>query len=529
MRAPSKLKDLAARAGRWLGLAAEPAPTLPTQVVDGDRFDEMAWRDTWQQASALRDLSHDLGDRFDYTRDLLQDVWTAAYKTAPQLRGSDQVDPSREVNRQVMVALMTSPDFAELRRHTAGDSFAAAMAVVAQDAALRRLLDRSKQAQDAARAAEQARKEAAEAARQVRDAFDAAAAAAADDGTVPDDQTAAVAAAVAAAQRADQAAEDADGEARAALAKAAPGMHAAARAAARAAAEEAGKEAERAAAWGTSPGELQRMPFDERARLAKLLAGHRLAKFADLIGRFRAIAAGERARRVEATSGELVGVTLGDDLGRLVPSEVAALAVPALRADFAVRLAEGRLMMYDTRADETAGKGAIVALVDCSGSMKTEHEGVTREAWAKACALALLDQARAAGRDFTGILFSGPTAQQTFTFPRGRGNLTGVLEFGEHFFGGGTDFPTPLGQAADLLEKARERGGDIVLITDGASKVTEEWLQQWRRRREAVGFRVFGVSVAGKPAEVLEDLCDDLRTVTDLTDLDTARDLFRQI
>lgn len=48
--------------------------------------------------------------------------------------------------------------------------------------------------------------------------------------------------------------------------------------------------------------------------------------------------------------------------------------------------------------------------------------GVTREAWAKACALALLDQARDAGRDFAGILFSAVDKLRVFRFmPGGSG------------------------------------------------------------------------------------------------------------
>jgi uncharacterized protein with von Willebrand factor type A (vWA) domain len=141
------------------------------------------------------------------------------------------------------------------------------------------------------------------------------------------------------------------------------------------------------AAWGMSPGELQRMPFDHRARLAARLRDGRLGEFAELIGRFRRMAAGQRARKTEHAPGELTGVTLGDDLGRLIPSEAAALGVPALRAAFAARYAEQRLFTYETRGEENTGRGAIIACIDCSGSMAGD-----REAWAKACALALLDQ-----------------------------------------------------------------------------------------------------------------------------------------
>jgi hypothetical protein len=70
---------------------------------------------------------------------------------------------------------------------------------------------------------------------------------------------------------------------------------------------------------------------------------------------------------------------------------------------FAARGAAGELMLYDSQGEQSTGRGAITAGVDTSHSMYVEGPGVvTREAWAKACALALLDQARHAGRDFVG-------------------------------------------------------------------------------------------------------------------------------
>ena len=109
----AKLRDLAARAGRWLGLAPAAAHTA---AVAGDRFDVMTWRDTFAQAAALRELADDLADRHDYAADLLADVFLAAYKAAPQLREAAEMDPSRMVNHQVISSLLSSPEFAELRR-----------------------------------------------------------------------------------------------------------------------------------------------------------------------------------------------------------------------------------------------------------------------------------------------------------------------------------------------------------------------------------------------------------------------------
>nr|WP_246260528.1 VWA domain-containing protein [Streptomyces typhae] len=292
-------------------------------------------------------------------------------------------------------------------------------------------------------------------------------------------------------------------------------------------------------AWGVGSGALERMSFGERARLAERLRTSRLARWAELIGRFRQMADGERARKVENANGELVGVTLGDDLSRVIPSELANLGLPGSRALFAARYAAGELMLYDSQGEQDTGRGAIVACVDTSHSMYVEGPGgVTREAWAKACALALLDQARHAGRDFVGILFSAADKIQVFRFPAGPpADTAQVLDFAESFLGGGTSYQTPLTAAAELLEEefndaARTRG-DIVMLTDDECGVTEEWTRGWNEAKRLLGFRVFGVAIGAPPAaaagSVLDALSDNLRSIEDFTDVHAAADLFRVI
>jgi uncharacterized protein with von Willebrand factor type A (vWA) domain len=523
-----KLKDLAARAGRWLGLGAS-APARHTTAVVGDRFDDMTWDETYTAAASLRELGEDLAQTHHYAGDLLRDAFLAAYKAAPALRDRVDMDRSRLVNHQVIASMLAAPEFAELRRETAGDPYAAAMAVLAQAPVLRRLLEKAETAKAAADAAEQARRDAADTAQAVTTALEQASDAADLDGEVPTEQAGALEQALAAAEAAEQRAGEAGTAAEQAIDQAAPGMRAPARAAAAAAAEQARDETALMRSWGLGPGQLQRMDFDHRARLAHRLRTNRLAGFADLIGRFRTMASAERTRKTEHGVDELVGITLGDDLGRLIPSELASLGEPTLRTVFAARLAEQRLFVYETRGDESTGKGAIIACIDCSYSMNGP-----REAWAKACALALLDQARTAGRDFAGILFSSAGENQVFRFPGHQPPpIEDVLDFAELFYGGGTDFATPLDAAAQILDEeytgAARQHGDIVFITDGECSVTEDWMRGWRETKTRLDFRVFGISVAQRPGPVLEALADNVRTVDDLTDPDTSRDLFRVI
>ena len=413
------------------------------------------------------------------------------------------------------------------------------MAVLAQAAALRRTLERSRDAREHAERAKKARQAAEDAASAVGEALQEAADETDEEGTVPSPVADAVHLAIEAAGAAEATARQDARAAAQALTAAAPAVRAAARNAVAKAAEGARQESALMRAWGVGPGELERMPFDQRARLAGRLRAGRLAEWAELIGRFRQMADGERARKVENATGELVGVTLGNDLSRVIPSELANLGLPAVRAVFAARYAAGELMLYDSQGEQSTGQGAVIACVDTSHSMyEAGPGGVTREAWAKACALALLDQARHAGRDFIGILFSAADKLQVFRFPADRpAGIAQVLDFAETFLGGGTSYQRPLSAAGELLEAefndtTRARG-DIVMLTDDDCGVTETWMRGWNEAKHRLGFRVFGLAI-GAPRvaaadSVLDALYDNLRSVENLTDVHAAADLFRVI
>ena len=152
--------------------------------------------------------------------------------------------------------------------------------------------------------------------------------------------------------------------------------------------------------------------------------------------------------------------------------------------------------------------------------------------WAKACALALLDQARAARRDFAGILFELRRRVTMFRFPARQPASATCWTSPSSSYRGPTDFAAPLDAAADLLAAEYNDGGrmrgDIVLITDGECEVTEEWMRSWQDRKARLGHRVFGISVGTGPGPVLGALSDhNLRAITDLTTPDAASDIFR--
>ncbi|MGH3193096.1 MAG: hypothetical protein ACRDOL_38760, partial [Streptosporangiaceae bacterium] len=180
-----KLSDLKARAARWLGLTAPAAAPACTTAVRADRFDDMTWDEVVGQASALAALIEEIHERHDYAEDLIKDMFLGAYKVEPEVREPAEMAPSRLVNRQIIAQMLATPEWAELRKETAGNQYAAAMAVLAQAGQLRQMTEQARQAQQAADADADAQQAARLAGQAVEQAISQAEAQAGPDGEVP--------------------------------------------------------------------------------------------------------------------------------------------------------------------------------------------------------------------------------------------------------------------------------------------------------------------------------------------------------
>jgi uncharacterized protein with von Willebrand factor type A (vWA) domain len=279
----------------------------------------------------------------------------------------------------------------------------------------------------------------------------------------------------------------------------------------------------------------QRLELGER-----LMASKKLQLLAKLVGAFREVAFEARRKRIARTPQELHSVSAGDDLMRLLPSELLGLPPDhaALHLDFLRRLAERQLLQYDLHG--ASERGPMVVCVDGSGSMQG-----SKELWAKAVALTLMEIARRERRGCLGIIFS--SGGELFEVEllgkapgrRGRAPIRSeeVFRFAEHFPGGGTSFEEPLARAVDAVARGSLRRGDIVFITDGEAQVSEPFLAEVARKKTKHRFAIRGILVdvaqpryGGRPMETrgmetLERFCDDVRTVTDLT-ADSMKDLF---
>jgi uncharacterized protein with von Willebrand factor type A (vWA) domain len=278
---------------------------------------------------------------------------------------------------------------------------------------------------------------------------------------------------------------------------------------------------------GAGGDSVDALALGERLARSKLL--QRLAR---LVGALRRQARGARRERVPRAPAEVYGVRLGDDLARLLPSELVTLRHPVLRREFRRRFIEGRLMSYEVRGEDHQGRGPAVICLDVSGSM-AGGKGI----WAKAVALTLADLARRDGRAVTVLTFSSGrgsvrrhdlVADRRSASGRQRFDRAPLLSFVEAPIGGGTDFAQPLAAAADLIARSRRhRRGDVVLITDGEAALTAPQLEAFTRFKGDTDSRCLGVlvDVASHRTDTLERVCDERVSVTALT-AESARRIF---
>ena len=268
---------------------------------------------------------------------------------------------------------------------------------------------------------------------------------------------------------------------------------------------------------------------------AQIELGHQLARnpklkrMAQLVGRMRESARALRQRLFERANAEVFSVGLGAELSRLLPPELLSLRHPVLRRDFSRRFVDGELLVYALRAREEKGRGPMVVCLDGSSSMAGD-----KEIWSKAVTLTLLDIATRERRRFRSICFaSAETPLQILDLnPRQRyaPDMHQVFTLAEYFPGGGTDFQKPLSAALDCLRRANRSRGDIVFITDGECRVDPDWLRDFKREKDKLGFSLFSVLIDVGPSSLgaLKDFSDHITSVRQLTS-DATREIFLKV
>ena len=486
----------------------EPTPQS-IHTVKHDSFDEMTWSMLLDQVGVLNDAVHSLAEDHGTSQEAQEDLFNLLHQTDPRFQEAGEVKPTHRPQRALLEALAQSDEFERLRDGTVLDEYATAFSQLCLQEPLREAFDKMAEAQEAQQEAQEK--------------LDETITCGGLPGGTPDPN--ALQQAIDDVNAANEKAEQVAQEQVQAIADQAHDTR-----------QEMKAEGESMGQWGLGEGELKQMDYAERRALVEKLNKSRLSKLAQLIGSFRQFADAERRRKVRHAPEERFDVTMGNDLTKLISSEVNALAVPELEDQFWIRYAQRGLLQWDEDGSERAGQGPIIVVCDESYSMDKalDSQGNTREAWSKAVSLALADQAQRSHRDFNYIGFGGAGQIWEKSFSGGRLSLDDLIEFTEHFFAGGTEYTGPLSRALEIVDDYARRGKprpDIVIITDDECKVPDDFTQTFSTAKIRSDARCYGIQVGGDSGYgTLSILADRTLSITRLTaSPEGVQDLFRTI
>jgi uncharacterized protein with von Willebrand factor type A (vWA) domain len=501
-----------------------------TQVVSDEKFDRMHYRQIRETARELEDVATGRWVDDPTWFELIQDVYLALYKARPETRPEKDMKPTHLLNHAAFTKANGTREWPELRTWTQLDRWAAAMATVEFAMKLGDLFDELKDLQAA-------KKELQDKAQEIADKL-------AEDQSGIEDAEKWL-------DEMEQAIEDYE-EAGEAFGNQIDQNQNAIRLAARHGMEEALEDAEEnlelLSTFGTEPGHLKRIPHEERMKLAaRLRKSRKLKELAKKAGRFTRMAMGEQARKIVHGTDEVHDIELGDAIHKVLPSELMLLQQEETKLLFLKKFSEKELMQLQLRGTEKVGRGAIICMIDTSGSMNG-----ARETWAKAIGIALLNVARKQKRAFYALLFgykTDPLIEFQFDPKKPPKQITrlrdgslkvreytheveAVLDFAEYEYGGGTDFEVPISRAIEVLEAQYNtdgsQKGDLIMITDGECQVGSEWLERYENSKQQLAFRHYGCLI-GFRSHTLEVLCDTIYDIQELARADDSREMFSYV
>lgn len=267
---------------------------------------------------------------------------------------------------------------------------------------------------------------------------------------------------------------------------------------------------------GLGGGKSQNMSPDQQIALAEKWANNsRLRDIAKMLGRMYRDMRFQRETRVMNVPIEPVGVTVGDNLERMLPME-AARAVsndPLAKFTFVRDWAAGHLLEYEMSGKMPAGKGPCIAVVDGSGSMNGE-----KIVWANSLCLSVMTLMHREKRDFAAIQFGSGKAQiKVWHFPRGQEpDPDEVLDMASHLWGGGTTTVEGMAAALAIIENAPQfKTADVLLIADGQDRFGPRDTEI-RNALRSKDVRIHGISIMAPNNTYMETMCEYVEDVIDL-------------
>lgn len=237
-----------------------------------------------------------------------------------------------------------------------------------------------------------------------------------------------------------------------------------------------------------------------------------LKRICELAGRYRRVAQSKQRRKSVHGLDDMVGVEPGGDLARLLPYELAKLAVPELELDTLRRLIERQTLCREYYASEPVGKGPIIITIDESGSMQGEKAHT-----AKALALALAWIARQQQRWCALVAYSGDSGERLLALPPGRWDESALADWLTAFIGRGSDLDVPIRELPRMYAELRAPNGvtDVIMVTDAICQIPTEIRERFCEWKHSAQVRALAL-VIDNPHGDLTAVADEVHSVRSL-------------
>lgn len=267
-------------------------------------------------------------------------------------------------------------------------------------------------------------------------------------------------------------------------------------------------------AWSMMNGLWNTIDFESIRKIVKLQKEYpELLKVANRMGR---IADDEGSKQVYVTEGsiyklshsqksDILGVTTGNDLNALLPSELLYYSDSELQDVFMLKYFTQKLQTFRYKSEimqpsrrleakPAVLKGPMIVCLDTSGSMTGKPERM-----ANSLLIKLIEIAELQDRECFLISFSVST--RTIDVRRERQKL---MEFFSHPFTGDTDATQMLKDTFRMLDQNRYMNADVLLISDfRIPECKPELIKQMQANREKGTF-FYGLQIGIAPNEWME-------------------------
>lgn len=265
--------------------------------------------------------------------------------------------------------------------------------------------------------------------------------------------------------------------------------------------------------WGDEPGDICR--DDLNAELVeKVRSNQALIDISKYLGRFREMLKQKRMNGFAYGRGEKYSIKLGNSLSNMLSSEFSLLACKETIPLFLKKYQKKSLKQYQKRDSICKGQGDIIVCLDESGSTEGDNA-----AWGKAVAFALLDIAKLNKKNFALIHFSGKKSYRTDLFLTDKYTRQDIFNAASFFLDGGTDYETPILEALLLTDGEDFNNADIVFITDGECRMSEDFAAEIKEKQEARSFTITGVLMDQDDAGMmfsLEPFCNEIYRISQI-------------